>query len=173
MEAGYDVTEVIFPYIPFVELYSFQLINLLSRLKKISMLQAQRIVFESQAVFNPEIYNLCMELVKKSNHGLLMIGIRNPTIARGSVQVLKVAKVKEDINDLTVSVHNCILELWAGDFDGDVVNFFPIFDNEIKTSFYNTFSPDKMFISNNTGKFNSKLSIDRDQVIGIRQFNIK
>lgn len=78
MEAGYDITDIIFPYIAFVELYSFHLINMLSKLKKISMLDAQRIVFEAQANFNPEVYNLCQELVKKTKHGLLCIGIRNP-----------------------------------------------------------------------------------------------
>jgi len=172
MEAGYDVTEIVFPYLAFVELYSFQLINMLSKLKKISMLDAQRIVYDAQANFNREVYNLCLELVKKTKHGLLVIGIRNPTIARGSVQVLKIAHVKDDISDLTTSVHNCILELWGGDYDGDVVNFFPLMDNEYKTEFYRVFSPDKMFISNNTGAFNAKLSIDRDQVIGIHQFNL-
>ena len=42
----------------------------------------------------------------------------NPTISYGSVQMLKVTKVKEDINDLTFSVNNLNLVLWAGDFDG-------------------------------------------------------
>jgi len=172
MEAGYDVTEIVFPYLAFVELYSFHLINMLSKLKKISMLEAQRIVYEAQANFNPEIYNLCLELVKKTKHGLLVLANRNPTIARGSIQVLRIAHVKDDISDLTTSIHNCILELLGADYDGDVLNFFPIMDNEYKTEFYRAFSPNKMFISNNTGRFNNKLSIDRDQVIGIHQFNL-
>jgi hypothetical protein len=53
----------------------------------------------------------------------------------------------------------------------DVINIFPIMDNVYKKLFYKTFSPDKMFVSNNDGKFNTKLSLDRDQVIGIHQFN--
>lgn len=172
MEAGWDITDIVFPYIAFVELYSFQLINMLSKLKKISMLEAQRIVFEAQANFNQEVYNLCLELVKKTKHGLMVITNRNPTIARGSIQLLRIADVKKDISDLTVSLHNCVLELFGADYDGDVLNFFPLMDNEYKTEFYRVFSPNKMFISNNTGNFNSKLSIDRDQVIGIHQFNL-
>jgi hypothetical protein len=118
MEAGRDVTEIIFPYVAFVELYSFQLINMLSKLKKISMLEAQRIIFEAQANFNQEVYNLCLELVKKTKHGLLVITNRNPTIARGSIQLLRIADVKNDISDLTVSLHNCVLELFGADYDG-------------------------------------------------------
>jgi len=53
----------------------------------------------------------------------------------------------------------------------DVYNIFPLMDNSYKSIMYRTFSPDKMFISNNDGKFNNKLSIDRDQVVGIHQFN--
>lgn len=53
----------------------------------------------------------------------------------------------------------------------DVINLFPIMDNELKLLAYKTFSPDMMFISNNDGKFNTKLALDRDQVIGIHQFN--
>lgn len=55
----------------------------------------------------------------------------------------------------------------------DVINLFPIMDNELKRIAYKTFSPDMMFINNNDGEFNNKLALDRDQVIGINQFNKK
>lgn len=167
---GHQIDDILIPYLSFIEIYKLQLINMLSKVKDISLLTASKIIDEAQANFNEEVYNLAVELCEKTEGGLFTLGIRNPTIGRGSELGLKIM-VKKDFNDLTVSVHNCILELIAGDYDGDVFNICPIFDNEIKTKFNRTFNPTNMFISNNTGIFNEKLSLDRDQIIGIYQFN--
>lgn len=171
LKPGYQINEIVVPYLTFVELYSFHLINMLSKIKKINLIEAQKIIIEAEACFNDEVYNLCKELIKKTVLGCCVFAIRNPTISRGSIQTFKIANVKKDINDLTTSVHNSILELFAGDYDGDVINLFPIMDNELKELAYKIFSPDSMFISNNDGKFNTKLALDRDQVIGLNQFN--
>ena len=173
LKPGYEINEIAIPYLTFIELYSFHLINMLSKIKKINLVEAQRIIFEAEASFDPEVYQLCKELINKTKYGCCCFVIRNPTIARGSIQCLKIAHVKKDINDLTTSVHNSILELFAGDYDGDVLNFFPIMDNELKLLAYKIFSPDMMFINNNDGKFNTKLALDRDQVIGLNQYNKK
>jgi DNA-directed RNA polymerase beta' subunit len=171
MFSGYDICDFVIPYMTFVELYSFHLTNLLSKLKGISLANAQRVVTEAQSKFDPTIYKLCLELVHKTKNGCTCLINRNPTIARGSILYLRIAHVKPDYTDLTTSIHNSLLRLLAGDYDGDVINIFPVFDNEYKKAFYDTFSPDRLFISNNNGSFNNKLSLDRDQVIGMYQFN--
>jgi DNA-directed RNA polymerase beta' subunit len=172
LKSGGGITDVALPYLTFVELYSFQIVNILSKLKKISLIEAQKYVLDAQAVFNPEIYTICMELVNKTKYGCGMILNRNPTIARGSMLYLTIKRVKKDYSDLSMSIHNSLLRLIAGDYDGDVCNIFAIMDNELKRIFYHIFSPDVMFISNNDGKFNNKLSLDRDQILGIHQFNL-
>jgi len=115
---GYDICDIVLPYIPFVELYSFHLMNMISKMDNISLLKAQKIVLEAEANYDQRVFKLCQELVKRTKHGLLCLGIRNPTIARGSVLCHRIAGIKEDPTDFTASVHNNILQLIAGDYDG-------------------------------------------------------
>lgn len=48
----------------------------------------------------------------------------------------------------------------------DTLNLIPIFDNGLK-EYFKVFSPERMMIDNNNGKFNSSLGIDKDQMLGI------
>jgi len=52
----------------------------------------------------------------------------------------------------------------------DVLNVVPIFDEDMKKTF-EILSPVNLIISNNDGKFNKKLSLDKDQIIGIHILN--
>ena len=91
----------------------------------------------------------------------------NPTISYGSILCLKIVQVKEDYEDLTTSLHNGILSLLAGDYDGDVLNIISIKDNETKKIMKQVFDPVQMIIDSNTLEFNDSLNIERDQVLGI------
>lgn len=167
---GHNVDDIIIPHIIFIELYSFHLMNMLCKLKNISMIEAQKYIFDAIADKNETVNKLCDELIEKTKHGLLVLSVRNPTIARGSMLCQRIIG-KKDPTDLTISISNSILALINGDYDGDAYNLFPIMDNEYKRYFYKIFSPINMFISNNNGKFNTRLSLDRDQVIGMYQYN--
>jgi hypothetical protein len=93
----------------------------------------------------------------------------NPTISFGSFLLLNVVDVKSDYDDVTISIHNCILNPLAADYDGDTLNIIPIFDNETKEIF-EVFNPRNMMISVNNGEFNSNLSISKDQILGLYAF---
>ena len=49
---------------------------------------------------------------------------------------------------------------------GDVLNLISIKDNSMKEIFKETFSPLKLLINSNNGKFNNDLNLERDQVLG-------
>jgi len=168
---GYKLDEVVLPYLTFLELYKFHIINIISRVKKITIVQATNIWYQATTNFSNEIYDIMMDIINKTNKGCKILLNRNPTIAIGSILCLNIAGVKKDYTDLTLGVNNVILSPLNGDYDGDTLNIVPIFDDEMKKVFSNAFSPKSLMISNNNGKFNYKLNIERDQALGIYTFN--
>ena len=78
LPAGYDICDIIIPYVVFIELYSFQLIHLLSKYKNISIIESRKILFDAKIKFNEEVYNLCNDLINKTENGLMILGVRNP-----------------------------------------------------------------------------------------------
>ncbi len=93
------------------------------------------------------------------------MNVMNPTINYGSILFLNVKKVKRNVSDYTLSIHNAILPFLAGDFDGDVLNITAVMDNEFK-NFFAPLSPLNMIVSSDLG-FNPQLSPQRDMVMGV------
>ena len=127
LTGNYEIDEVSLPYIVATELYKYQIINILTRIKGINYNQALKIHELSQLKFDPEVYSIMMSLVKKTKNGLQILLNRNPTISIGSILALKVAHIKNDINDATLSISNNVLSPFAGDYDGKVIAVFKPF----------------------------------------------
>jgi hypothetical protein len=104
-------------------------------------------------------------MVETNEVGVLLN--RNPTINIGSIYYLRVKEVKANYDDFTMSINNCILPLLNADYDGDVLNLISIKDTEIRDVMKSVFSPKKFLIAPNDGRFNSNLSLARDQILGI------
>jgi methenyltetrahydromethanopterin cyclohydrolase len=83
-----------------------------------------------------------------------------------------VAGIKHDYDDLTMSIHNGILSLLAGDYDGDVLNIVSVKDREMKEVYKEVFSPINLIIDANNGSFNEALNLERDQVLGLNSLLI-
>lgn len=113
--AGYKLDEIVVPYRTFLELYKFEIINILHQMKNISYKEAEVIHFNADITFNEEIYTI-MEKIIKDNEIIMLLN-RNPSINIGSILALHVTGIKHDFNDMTISVNNTILSLLAGDYD--------------------------------------------------------
>lgn len=163
--AGYKMDELVVPYRTFLELYKFEILNILSNLKGISLKEAEIIHFNAGITFNEEIYKI-MEKIIKDNEIIVLLN-RNPSINIGSILAMRIVGIKHDFNDMTMSVHNLILTLLAADFDGDVLNLYSLKDNETKELFKLIFSPINLLIDPKNGLFNESLNLERDQVLGL------
>lgn len=163
--AGRKLDELVLPYKTFLELYKFEIINILQKIKKITYKEAEDIHFNAGLKMNDEIYLIMKKIIKDDEIGVLLN--RNPTINIGSILYLKVIDVKHDFNDLTMSLNNFILTLLAGDFDGDVLNLISIKDKSSKDIFKHIFSPINLIIDPKNGNFNGDLNLERDQVLGL------
>lgn len=163
-KAGYKLDELVLPYLTFLELFKFEIINVLTRVKNIDMIEANKIVFDAAINFNEDVYLIMKKMISDEEIGVLLN--RNPTIALGSILYLRVAGVKHNNFDNTMSVNNTILTLLNGDYDGDVLNLVSLKDRGMREVFKETFSPISLLIDPNNGNFNGALNLERDQVLG-------
>lgn len=168
--AGYKIDELVVPYRQFLELYKFEIINILSKVKKISLKEAEIIHFNASLKMDEEVYSLMTKMIK-DNEVIVLLN-RNPSINYGSILALRIAAIKHDFNDLTMSLHNSILTPLAGDFDGDVLNLYSLKDNETKELYKEIFSPVSLLIDSKNGKFNDELNLERDQILGLNSLLI-
>jgi DNA-directed RNA polymerase beta' subunit len=162
---GIKMDEIVVPYLTFLELYRFEIINIIKNTERVSFKVAEKKWYNARYKTDPKIYNIMKEMVETREIGVLLN--RNPTIGYGSILYLKIAAVKEDYDDVTMSVHNSILTSLAGDYDGDVLNLISLKDKTTREIFKNVFSPLHMLIDVNSGDFNNALNIERDQVLGM------
>lgn len=82
---------------------------------------------------------------------------------------LNVAKIKKDFDDTTLSLSNNLLQAYAGDYDGDVLNIISIHDNYLKESL-SMLSPRNLII-NSQGVLDRRFSFIKEQNLGIWQLN--
>ena len=167
---GYEMNEVAIPYLTFAELWKFQLINLISKVKNINYNQALEFWDNNTRHFSPELYSYMQELIDKTKDGCSILLNRNPTISIGSILFLKIAYVKKDYNDLTLSISNNILQSLTADYDGDCLNIIAIHDCQLKEAF-EKLSPNNFVIDRNNGKFNKDFNLYKDQILGIYLLN--
>jgi DNA-directed RNA polymerase beta' subunit len=114
-KAGYKIDEVVLPYLTFLNLYKLEIINILSKIKGVMLFEAEEIWHKASLKIDEEIYMIMKKMIVDEEIGILLN--RNPTISFGSILYLKIAGIKKDYEDLTMSIHNGILSLLAGDYD--------------------------------------------------------
>lgn len=115
---GRKINEIVVPYRTFLELFKFELINVIRKIKNVTYKEAEIIHFNARLQFNEEVYDIMKKIIKEDDVEVLLN--RNPTINIGSILCLKIIDVKHDFNDLTMSISNTILTLLAGDYDKKV-----------------------------------------------------
>lgn len=162
---GRKVDEIVLPYQTFLELYKYEIINILKKIKKCSYREALNMQENAKLKFNQEIYDIMKKMIKDEELGVLLN--RNPTINYGSILYLRICDIKKDIEDFTMSINNIYTEALAADYDGDVLNLISIKDKRIREKFKEIFSPKSMIISAKNGHFNKSFSLKKDQLLGL------
>lgn len=167
-DSSKDIDEIEIPYVGFMELYKFQIIRALVIRNSIDYNTANKIWLQSVASFNKELYDTIITPMLETGNLQVLLN-RNPTISFGSILLLRLTGVKRDIEDYTMSISNNILQILAGDYDGDCLNLIAVMDEKYKAKFA-PLNPKEMLLSINDGKFNSQFSLDNDQILGIKSF---
>lgn len=161
--------EVEVPYLAFLELYRFQLTNLLARMNGVSLARANEMWHVAQTRFDRSVYAAMKELIKRGSadgRGLPALINRNPSIAYGSILAVRIVEVKRDPRDYTMSIHNNVLKLMGADYDGDVLALIPLLDEDFAEAF-RIYDPRLMLISRDGPRVNRAMSLDKDHVLGL------
>ena len=86
--------------------------------------------------------------------------------------MMKVAKVKRDIKDKTLTIPSNVLSLLNADFDGDVLNVFRIIGEYFNKEFSKCLNPRyNLYISRINGKINMECVPFKDETSAFYQFN--
>jgi DNA-directed RNA polymerase beta' subunit len=161
---GAKINEVYYPYLASLELFKYEIINILSK-KYRSYKEAIKKWNEATFEFSKEVYEVLEEIRTKTNLGLQLILNRNPTIELGSMLMTEIKQIKTDYYDLTLNISNLILSFLAGDYDGDVLTTASLKDESFK-EWFTPFDPRNLLISNDTGLFNRKFTFAQDYAYG-------
>jgi hypothetical protein len=137
---------------------------------KITLNEATRKWNEACQKFDRRIYLIMKHIIKNTKGGVKVLVNRNPTLNYGSIVCMTVVDIKTDYEDLTMSIPVGVLGILAGDFDGDVLNIVSIKDQKMAQVYDRIFNPRHMMIDKNDGKFNRKMNLIKDQMIGLYAF---
>lgn len=158
------------PYRMMVGFYRFELINILTKIKKISYKNAEDIVFRAGVRFDEEVYDILEHMVETKEIGVLFN--RNPSINIGSIVYLRIVKIKKPVNgdimqDLTMSCSNTVLTPMGADYDGDTLNIVALKDEKTRQIMKSIFDPINLIIDPKNGRFNNGYGLEKDQVLGM------
>lgn len=163
LSSGYSMDECLLPYRTSIELLKPIIIQKLIKIKKVTITKANQLWFEATLKYSSLIHTLMNEIISYSTVRILLN--RNPTIAVGSILLLKVKGVKSDIKDATINVNNTILPLLSADFDGDVLNVVLILSKKF-VELFERFYPSNLVIDPCHGNFNECFNAFKDILIG-------
>lgn len=164
LDGNAKIDDIDIPYRTALELLKPQVILRLRKLRKISNLECLSIWEEATRIFSKTIYSIMMDLIKSPNVGLIIN--RNPTIALGSILLLRIRNIKKDLEDSTAGISNLILTLLGADYDGDVLNFILIYGKEFNELF-SKFNPRNFLVDPATGRFNRAFLPTKDTLLGL------
>lgn len=84
--------------------------------------QAINFLLYHNKVYSPIIDEIFREIIVASEGGPKALFNRNPSLHRGSIQTVRITRIKTDINDNTISMSYLIAKSFNADFDGDELN---------------------------------------------------
>lgn len=166
----YQINDIVLPYTTMMTLYKFEILNIIVKMDKCSLSEAVEKWHIGLERFDRRMYLIIQHLIKHTKGGLQVLICRNPTLNHGSILKMRIADCKTDYHDLTMSVPVNVLVVMGGDFDGDVLNITCLKDRDLSDAF-EVDNPRQLMIDRNNLKFNSRMSLFKDQIIGLHAFN--
>lgn len=114
----HELDEIYIPWSVGIGIFKFHLINKLYALDY-TVNEAEGLLNSYAKIYNPLIDQLFKELIEESpRKGVDATLNRNPTLARGSIQLVRITKVKTDPNINTISFSILVVTPLNADFDG-------------------------------------------------------
>lgn len=93
--------------------------------------EAINLLLYHNKIYNPLLDEIFNEIIQSTGNGIKCFLNRNPSLHRGSIQIVRITKVKTNINDNTFSISYLIAPSFNADFDGDELNLSLILTNKV------------------------------------------
>lgn len=156
----HELDEIHLPWTVGVTLYQAHIISKLINKFHYTPMMAMRRVSNHQRVYDMLIHHIINELIEESpDLGLPVLAIRYPTLYRGSIQFMRVTKVKTDPTDRTISVPALCLKAMNGDFDGDELTIIALTNKFIADQFRCLALTESMLSFNGPRKITKNMSL--------------
>lgn len=111
-----------------------------------------------------------LELRIRYNGGVRCLFNRNPSLHRGSIQSVRITKIKTDPNDNTISTSYLIFPAWNADVDGDELNLSLMLTKKAVSQMHN-FDPHLNILSINApNSFSNNIKLPRTIVSHMTNF---
>lgn len=130
----HDYSQIELPWGMSVQLFKYHIMNALYK-RGYTPNEAISTVYKNvlNDTPNPLLVEIFDELIANANggRGPAVILNRNPTLQRGSTQMLYVGKIKTNTKDNTIGMSVLVLKAPNADFDGDQLNLTLLLDNQL------------------------------------------
>jgi hypothetical protein len=157
--------EVDIPYVSAITFLELEILYLLRKLDNITENEAYMILNKAMREFNPKIHALAQNIISKSKTPINVLVNRPPSLSDRSFRLLRIRTVKNNIEDLTLSISPSLLDGFAGDYDGDSLAYIPMKDWRLIKVFEFTLSPRFNYISRTNGKYSNRMAFIKDYAI--------
>lgn len=162
-----EMDEIKLSYYTFRILFKEKILYYIMKIMGVPLYKALQIWHEGH-VFSEKLWQIMMMIVEREKVSCVIN--RNPTLNYYSILLMRVKTISRDPDDYTLGVPFFILPGLNADFDGDILNIIAMVNKEIAKSF-SKFSPvTNMMISIDSGKLNEYFSLDKNQMIDLRNF---
>lgn len=166
--------EIELGYLTFGELFRYEIINLYSKMMQCNPKTAADALEGGLEHFDPNIYKIMQYLVsdKKYNKNASALISRNPCINIGSFDWMRIAKVKDTLEDKTMTIPSTICNPTNADFDGDMMNIYRVMSEYFNAIFSKTLNPRyNLMVSRMDGQINKECVPMKNEAVGFWAFN--
>jgi len=122
--------------------------HVLNRLyvRNYSYKQATNFLLYHNKIYNPLLDEIFKEIIAASGNGIKCFLNRNPSLHRGSIQTVRITKVKTDTDDNTFGMSYLIGPSYNSDYDGDELNLTLVLTQKVLNNMSN-FDPHHNILS--------------------------
>lgn len=156
-----------------LELFRNEVCNLYTKIHGCTPMETYLAWKKALIKFSMDFYKImCMMVTDERYKKYMFVFIsRNPMINKHSANCMRIAYIKSNIRDKTLTIPSPIMNAQNADIDGDVENVFRIFSEHTIKKFSKTMNPRyNIYIDRINGKLDPKSMLIRDEAVCFYMF---
>lgn len=112
-------------------------------------------------IYCPILDKIFQEIIACAGNGVEAILNRNPSLHRGSMQAVRITRIKTDTSDNTISISYLIAKAFNADFDGDQLNLTLVLTRKAASQLHNFLPHHNVLSLSGPNEFSNTLSFPK------------